>query len=98
MSSTLVSKDKSLCKTVQQDSCHTAFKEEKDQEKEAQLNVAMMRRVVRAVKALSRNFKFFVYPGGTRVCLSLASNFSSDMSIPGIWYLPSGRHVHRASR
>jgi hypothetical protein len=58
---------------VQQDSCYAAFKEDKDQEKEAQLNVAMMRRVVRAIKALSHNFKFFVYPGGTRVCLSLGS-------------------------
>lgn len=28
-----------------------------------------MRRVVRAVKKLSSSFKFFVYPGGTRVGL-----------------------------
>ncbi|KAH7070673.1 hypothetical protein BKA63DRAFT_82733 [Paraphoma chrysanthemicola] len=43
-----------------------AFKEEKDVEKEVEVNVGMMRRVVRAVKNLSRDFKFFVYPGGTR--------------------------------
>jgi hypothetical protein len=45
----------------------TAFKEHEDNEQEVALNVGMMRRVVRAVKALSPAFKFFVYPGGTRV-------------------------------
>lgn len=45
----------------------TAFKENADDhEKEVEINVGMMRRVVRAVKRLSSNFRFFVYPGGTR--------------------------------
>lgn len=43
-----------------------AFKEDSDNEKEAQLNVSMMRRVVRAVNTISSNLQFFVYPGGTR--------------------------------
>jgi nucleoside-diphosphate-sugar epimerase len=45
----------------------TAFKEVKDQEKEVATNVGMLRRVVRAVNSLSRNLRFVVYPGGTRV-------------------------------
>jgi hypothetical protein len=49
-----------------------AFKEDKDPEKEVALNVSMMRRVVRAVKILSKSFQFFVYPGGTRVSPSPA--------------------------
>jgi hypothetical protein len=43
-----------------------AFKDDKDSEKEVEVNVGMMRRVVRAVKHLSSSFRFFVYPGGTR--------------------------------
>jgi hypothetical protein len=45
----------------------TAFRDNPDPEKEVEINVAMMRRVVRAVKSLSSKFQFFVYPGGTRV-------------------------------
>lgn len=47
----------------------TAFKEHKDVEHEVPINVGMMRRTVCAIKQLSSNFQFFVYPGGTRVCL-----------------------------
>ncbi|CAO2649851.1 Nn.00g011430.m01.CDS01 [Neocucurbitaria sp. VM-36] len=43
-----------------------AFKENSDHEREVEINIGMMRRVVRAVKILLSNFKFFVYPGGTR--------------------------------
>ncbi|KAH7377360.1 hypothetical protein BKA66DRAFT_572159 [Pyrenochaeta sp. MPI-SDFR-AT-0127] len=43
-----------------------AFKENPDSEKEVEINLGMMRSVVRAVKKLSSNFKFFVFPGGTR--------------------------------
>ncbi|KAF1846254.1 uncharacterized protein K460DRAFT_386550 [Cucurbitaria berberidis CBS 394.84] len=43
-----------------------AFKDNPDSKKEVEINVGMMRRVVRVVKNLSSNFKFFVYPGGTR--------------------------------
>lgn len=46
---------------------NVAFKEVTDDEKEVEVNVTMMLRVVRAVKDLSKDFKFFVYPGGTRV-------------------------------
>lgn len=49
----------------------TAFKEVKDQVKEVATNVGMLRRVVCAVNSLSRNLRFVVYPGGTRVgCLT----------------------------
>jgi nucleoside-diphosphate-sugar epimerase len=47
-----------------------AFKEHAHPEKEVEINVGMMRRVVRAVKVLSPNLQFFVYPGGTRVLSS----------------------------
>ncbi|KAF2464835.1 uncharacterized protein BDR25DRAFT_271051 [Lindgomyces ingoldianus] len=55
-------------KDVEGVSCvfYCAFKQEDDELKEVDVNVGMMRRVVRAVKKLSLNFKFFVYPGGTR--------------------------------
>jgi hypothetical protein len=58
-----------------------AFKEVKDTEKEVQVNVAMMRRVVRAVKKLSLCFKFLVYPGGTRVSLSMTKNPQESFSL-----------------
>ncbi|KAF2866260.1 hypothetical protein BDV95DRAFT_611724 [Massariosphaeria phaeospora] len=45
---------------------YCAFREDSDPEKEVEINVGMMRRVVRAVKSLSTSFKFLVYPGGTR--------------------------------
>ncbi|KAF2677397.1 hypothetical protein K458DRAFT_378261 [Lentithecium fluviatile CBS 122367] len=43
-----------------------AFRDNPNPEKEVEINVGMMRRVVRAVKKLSSNFKFVLYPGGTR--------------------------------
>jgi hypothetical protein len=72
-----------------------AFKEDPDHEKEVLINVGMMRRVVRAIRALSTNFQFFVYPGGTRVSLPCPSNQNptSDLtpSLQGYGiYLPNG--------
>jgi hypothetical protein len=46
---------------------YRSIKEDADNEREVEINVGMMRSVVRAVKSLSINFKFIVYPGGTRV-------------------------------
>ncbi|KAF2190411.1 hypothetical protein K469DRAFT_721261 [Zopfia rhizophila CBS 207.26] len=43
-----------------------AFKQNDDSEKEVQINIGMMRRVVRAIKSFSPTFKSIVYPGGTR--------------------------------
>jgi hypothetical protein len=53
-----------------------AFKEDADHEKEVLINVGMMRRIVRAIKALSSNFQFFVCSGGTRVYLPWPSNYN----------------------
>ena len=44
-----------------------AFKDNSEPTKEVELNLGMMRRVVRTIAKLSSNLQFFVYPGGTRV-------------------------------
>ncbi|PSN63645.1 hypothetical protein BS50DRAFT_499514 [Corynespora cassiicola Philippines] len=47
--------------------CGMSFKEvPANHEEEVTTNVGMMRRLVMAVKSLSPNFSFLVYPGGTR--------------------------------
>jgi hypothetical protein len=48
-----------------------AFKDNSEPIEEVEINVGMMRRVVKTIAKLSSNFQFFVYPGGTRVWTSI---------------------------
>jgi len=75
-----------------------AFKGDADYKREVQVNVGMMRRVVLAVKSLSPAFKFFVYPGGTRVCRHLFTTATNLIAIIGLWHIRTRRCLRRPTR